>query len=362
MATKKRVGIKDVAQAAGTSPATVSRVLNDTGYPVREALRQRILRVAKEMEYTPNMLGRMLQSDRSQELGIVIPNIVNPFYTQIVLGMETEARRSGHGVTLCNTLRNTRVEENILRSLFDKRIVGVAVASVAKEHSLLRQLQRRGMQVVIIDQDITDVDPCSRVGFNYLRAGMMAAEHLRDTGHQNLAYCSSPLNRRSRQELLQGFQAGHARYGLTLDPRNLLVDEAEAESEEGIYELECARRLTRKLVHLKNRPDAIFVSNDMIAIGMLSELAGRGISVPDDISVIGFDNIIFSATMRPRLTTIEQPAREIGRLAGHMLLRMLENDHLEPLSVTLEPALIERDTVRNRSISKKEEDGTQENA
>ncbi|HML48249.1 MAG TPA: LacI family DNA-binding transcriptional regulator, partial [Clostridia bacterium] len=292
----KRIGIKDVAKAAGTSPTTVSRVLNDTGYPVSEALRERILAVAKELDYTPNMLGRMLQSDQSQELGIVIPNIVNPFYTQIVLGLETESRRGGYGVLLCNTLRSISIETSSLRSLFDKRILGVAIASVAKEHSCLRSLQQQGMKVVVVDQEIPDVDACGRVGFNYVRAGILAAEHLIKTGHGSTAYLSSPLNRHSRRDLLEGFRQGHARYGLSFPPGHVLVDEAEAESDEGIYELECAQRLTRRLLRMKKRPEGIFVTNDLIAIGVLSELAEQGVSVPAEISVIGFDNIFLSKT------------------------------------------------------------------
>jgi len=350
-AQRKRVGIKDVARAAGTSPTTVSRVLNETGYPVREALRQRILAVAKDLDYTPNMLGRMLQSDKSQELGIVIPNIVNPYYTQIVLGLEMEARRGGYGVLLRNTLRSVDIEESSLRSLFDKRIPGVAIASVAKDHSLLRQLQRQGMKVVVVDQEIEDVDPCSRVGFNYLRAGGMAAEHLLATGHRGTAFLSSPLTLRSRRELLQGYGQEHGRRGAPLPAANILVDEAEAESDEGIYELECARRLTKRLLGMKNRPDGVFVTNDLIAIGVLSELQEHGVRVPEEISLIGFDNILFSATTRPPLTTIEQPAREIGLYAAHQLMHMLARDNAAPLSIMLEPVLIERATVARRNVS-----------
>lgn len=346
--SKKRIGIKDVARAAGTSQTTVSRTLNNTGYPIKEELRQRILRAAKELDYRPNMLGRMLKSNRNRELGIIIPTIANPFYTQIILGMEIEARKNGYGVLLCNTLRSADIENEDLLSLFDKQIMGIAIASVAERHDVLRSLHRQGLKVVVIDQDIVDVEPYARIGFNYLRVGMTAAEKLIQYNHKNTAFLSAPLSRHSRKELLEGFRMGHARCGATLLEQNILIDETEAESGEGIYELECAKRLTHRLMALPERPDGIFVTNDMIAIGVLSELASLGVRVPEDISVVGFDNILISSMVSPPLTTIDSPAQQIGTLACRMLVDMLADERTEPPHVTLESTWIERSSVRRR--------------
>ena len=344
---KGRASIKDVARAADVSPTTVSRVLRDADYPVNPALRERVLRAARELDYTPNMLGRMFKSNRNQELGIIIPTVVNPFYTQIVMGMETEARQGEYGVLLCNTLRSAKLENNALRSLFEKRILGVAIASVTEDHALIRKLQRDGLKVVAIDQELRDVEGCAKVGFDYKRAGMLAAQNLIQSGHRNTAYLSSPLNKQSRAELLEGFRMGHLAHGRTLAPENILIDDSEDEYPEGIYELECARRLAQRLVRMHSRPDGVFVTNDMIAMGLLSALPERGIRVPEDVSVVGFDNILFSAMVSPPLTTIEQPALEIGRRAYRMLLQMLEGEG-GPADVTLEPRWIERRSVKDR--------------
>lgn len=348
MEMKKRAGIKAVAAQAGVSPTTVSRVLGNTGYPVSDALRQRVLQAAKDLDYTPNLLGRMLKNNQSRELGIIIPTIVNPFYTQIVLGMETEARRQGFGVMLCNTLRDEELENSHLKSLFEKCIMGVALASVATDHESLRALQRMGLRVVVIDQEITEVEACGKVRFDYLRAGMLAAERLIATGHRRTAYLSSPLVRRSRTELLQGFAMGHALQGRTLPREYILIDHRESESVDGVYELECARRLTERLLSMDTPPDGLYVTNDMIAIGVMAALSERGIRVPEDVSMIGTDNIAFSAMVSPGLTTIEQPSFEMGRLACRMLTDMLGEEERDPLSVTLEPSLVERGSVMNR--------------
>lgn len=345
---KKRPNIKDVAAAAGTSQTTVSRVLNNTGYPVKEDLRQRIVKAARDLNYSPNTLGRMLKHNENRELGIIIPTIVNPFYTQIVLGMETEARKNEYGVLLCNTLRSAKVEEDSIRSLFEKCIMGIALASVTEDHNLLGELQEMGLKAVAIDQEITDVEACANVRFDYLRAGVLAAEKLIATGHRNMAYLSSPLRRRSRMELLEGFRLGHSLSGRFLPPQNILIDEAEKESTDDIYELVCGRRLAYRLLQMGYRPDGIFVTNDMIAIGVAAALQENGLRVPEDISLVSADNITLSALASPPLTTIEQPAYEMGRLACRMLMDMLEGHGLQSLSVTLQPKLVERGSVRSR--------------
>lgn len=345
----KRVGIQDVALAAGVSKSTVSRVLNDNGYPVKQELRQRILRAARELDYTPNVLGRMLQSNSNQEIGILIPTIENPFYTQIVMGLENEARQCGYGVLLCNTLRSSKIETECLRSLFEKRVAGVALSSVSDEHAELRSLQKKGLRLVVIDQNLADVTPCAQVGFDYLRAGVLAAEHLIDSGRRRIAFLSSPLSKHSRRELLEGIRLGHTLRGMTLYPENVLIDEAQEESAEDNYDLECGRRLAVRLLAMHDRPDGVFISNDMIAIGALSMFAQKGVAVPGDLSVIGFDNIPMSSVISPSLTTIEQPAREIGRLACRMLIDLLEGKTDGPFSIMLNPKLVERLSVRREA-------------
>jgi LacI family transcriptional regulator len=344
MSRSGRPTINDIAREAGASPATVSRVMSNSRYPVRDEVRQRILQAARKLDYSPNLLGRMLRSNDSRVIGIVVPTIANPFYSQVVIGMETEARRRGYGTLLCNTFRDAAEEEKCLRWLFDRQVLGVALSSVAESHGALRELARKGLRAVFIDQAAGDMD-CARIGFNYIRGGVIAAEHLIARGHSRMAFLTSPLVRRSRLEQFEGFKMGHSMHALDFNPAWLLEDEAEAESPDGAYEFECGKRLAVRLLMMKERPTAVFAANDMIAAGALQHLSVSGVSVPGDISVVGFDNILLSQVVHPPLTTIEQPSAEIGRLACRMIVEMLEGGSGAP-AISLEPTLIERDSVK----------------
>jgi LacI family transcriptional regulator len=342
---EKRANIYDVAREAGSSPATVSRVLNNNGYPVKEEIREKILLAAKKLDYTPNALGRMLKSNQTKVIGVIVPTIVNPFYSQIVLGIETEAKKSDYGVLLCNTARDPAEEAKYLQSLFDKQVMGIALSSVTENYDLIKVLQRKGLKVVFIDQDAADVE-CGKIGFNYIKCGIIAAEYLISSGHRNMAYFTSPLVKRNRVERLEGFRTGLAMHGLTLDPSNVYVDELENDHTNSNYEFECGKRLAARMLESENRPTAIFTANDMIAVGVLQQLADSGVAVPDEISVIGFDNIHIASVVNPPLTTIDQPSMDIGRFACHMLIDMLEGSSSVGAMVTLEPTLVERRSVR----------------
>lgn len=343
--TPRKVNILDVARRAASSPATVSRVLSGSAYPVSAPMRQRILDAARDLNYTPNAIGRMLKTNDTREIGVVVPTIANPFYAQLVLGLEREAKRRGYGMLLCNSLRDAADEERCLETLFAKQVLGVALSTVAADHARLRLLQRKGLRVVSIDQEANDLRG-GRVGLDFLRGGMLAAAHLLSCGHRSCAYLSAPLTKRSRVEVLEGFRLEHALRGRPLDPRCVLVDEREEETEDGGYEFECGRRLARRLLALSPRPSALLAGNDLIAVGAMQELAAHGVSVPDGISVVGYDNILAARLVRPGLTTVDPQSTEIGRLACRTLLDMIEGGAAEVPSVKVDPVLVERGSVK----------------
>ena len=341
----RKANILDVARVADSSPATVSRVLSNSGYPVSENMRQRVLDAAQSLNYTPNALGRMLKTNDTREIGVIIPTIANPFYAQIVLGLEKEAKRRGYGMLLCNSLRDADDEARYLETLYSKQVMGVALSSVGEDHRRLRELQRKGLKVVFIDQDTTD-NRSGKVGFDFIKGGMLAAVHLLGAGHRNCAFFTPPLVKRSRVEVLEGFRLGHAMRGRMLDPRNVLVDEHEEETSDSVYEFECGRRLAIRLLAMRDRPTAVFAVNDMIAISAMRECIERGVSVPDELSFVGYDNILLSSIVNPTLTTIDPLSLDIGRLACSMLVAMMEDTAPERSAVKVEPVLVERKSVR----------------
>lgn len=340
----KKATIYDIAAAVGTSTATVSRVLSNSGYPVKDELRERILQTAERLNYAPNMVGRMLKKNESRDIGVVIPTISNPFYTQLVLGIELEARRRGYNILLCNSFRETAAEKKYLESLYQKQVSGIILSSIDHNHDYLRHMKENGVQIVLVDQDIDDLQ-CSRVGFDYIKGGLVAVEHLIKMGHRNIAFLSSPLTRRSRKETMEGFMLALRNNEIEFRKENVIVAESEEESMSGTYEFENGKRLARKVLDLPDRPTAVFAVNDMTAFGVINELLSCGIRVPEDISVIGFDNIELSSMIHPPLTTVNQPSYETGRQACLLLLDSIDSGGSEDVAMTLEPTLVIRNSV-----------------
>jgi len=341
----KKTTIYDIAAEVGTSSATVSRVLSNSGYPVSEGIRSRILDAAKTLNYSPNMVGRMLKKSESKDIGVVIPTISNPFYPQLVLGIELEARKSGYSILLCNSFRDASTEKKYMESLYQKQVRGLIISSIDKNFEFLKQLQENDIKIVAFDQNI-DEFKCSRVGFDFVKGGMMAIDYLAGMGHKNIAFLSSPLTRNSRRETMEGYKLGLLRNGLTFNEANIIISEYEEETENGTYEFENGRMLAKKFLMLSDKPTAIFAVNDITAFGIIQELLSNGIGVPQDVSIIGFDNIEVSSMVNPPLTTINQPSYETGRLACKILIESLDEGEEKEVRVSLDPSLVIRKSVR----------------
>jgi LacI family transcriptional regulator len=340
---KKTITIHDIARTASVSSATVSRVLSNSEYPVSPAMREKILRTASELKYIPNQLGKQLKTNTNMTLGVIIPSITNPFYSSVILGIEEIARSHNYHVLLCNSQQDPKLEEQYLKTIFEKQIKGLIISSISQNTKLLKQLIDLGLNVIALDQEIDEKEVC-RIEFDFRKGGYMATTYLIDKGHRSIAYVTSPLDRPSRKSIYQGYLDAMGQYGL--EP---IVEEAEGEKAyNGIYEFDNGKRLTSRLLERPSRPTAIFACNDMTAFGIINELTSQGISVPQDTSVIGFDGIEFGQMITPALTTIKQPDYEMGRMACGMLMEMLTDNRKPYLNFMLQPQLIERSSAAER--------------
>lgn len=346
MQSRKKATIYDIAQYACTSTATVSRVLSNSGYPVKEDIKAKILDAAQKLNYSPNIVGRMLKKNRSMDIGVIIPTISNPFYTQLILGIETEAQKRGYNILLCNSFRDSKMEKNYLESLYQKQVKGIILSSIGSNHSILEEMKSNGVSIVAFDQVIENIK-CSKVGFDYIKGGMMALEYLIGHGHKKIAFLTSPITRKSRIDVLDGYKMALLKNGLSYDKNLVLVSECEEEFENATYEFENGKQLARKFLNLLVRPSAIFAINDMTAFGIMQELIANGINIPEDVSIIGFDDIEFSTMTTPPLTTINQPSFETGKLACKILIENMSQDDENNISILLEPSIVERKSVKN---------------
>ena len=343
---KKAATINDIARAGNISSATVSRVLGDSNYPVSAAMRKKVKQIAKELNYSPNLLGRMLKRNEINDIGVILPTIQNPFYTEVLIGIEMEAKKNGYDILLYDSYRNANEERRHIKKLCQKQVKGIIISSVDKNPAALSEFLRTGGSVILFDQDV-DFPEGIKIKFDFIKAGRIAVEHLISMGHENIAFLSSPLVLKSRINILEGYKQALAANNIRLRQENILITENELDIEDGIYEFENGKELARLFISLKERPTAIFAVNDITAFGIIQQLADDGISVPEDVSVVGFDNIEISKMVNPPLTTIEQPSYETGRVAGKMLIDSLgENTVKSNFTITLEPSIIVRKSVR----------------
>ncbi|HDC92532.1 MAG TPA: LacI family transcriptional regulator [Candidatus Acetothermia bacterium] len=328
------VTIKDIAKAAGVSPSTVSRALNDSPL-IRESTKERIKRLAAELGYERNELARSLVKGRTRALGLLVPDITNPFFAEIVKGVEDTAHARGYGVILCNTGDDPEKERDYGLLLRRKRVDGQIITSVALEDPLLSELQRAEIPFVLVSRTSHTVDAPYVIVDDRLGA-RLAVEHLISLGHKRIACISGP----------KGTEPGHVRaeaFREVLSGNGIRVPRSWVKHTD--FTWEAGEEAAREFLSRRRRPTAIFAANDLIALGVLVAAHNLGIAVPEELSVVGFDNIAYASLPLIELTTVAQPTYRMGRLAAEWLIDVLEGKRRKKLRKLLRPELVVRKTT-----------------
>ena len=329
----KRAGIRDVALRAGVSISTVSNALNRPG-TVSEPLAQRVRRAADDLGYVPLHAARQLRAGRSGLLGMTVINIANPFFAAMVSGAEEAAAAAGYRVLVGNSDDDVAKEAGNLELFERVQVEGVLVSPFGDASVAMEGLRARGIPVVLVDA-VDDAGALPSVSFDDVAGGRLATEHLLQTGRRRIAFLGAREEVRQVRERLQGTRlAVAADAGATLD----VVWSARTTAEVG-------RALGADIAAAapESRPDGIVASNDHLACGIVHGLISNGVRVPEEVAVIGYDDIEFASVAAVPLTSVRQPAREMGRLAGELLLHRLTRDSTEHLgSVMFEPELVIR--------------------
>ena len=342
---EKQATIRDVARLAGVSLATVSRVLSDGDYPVSAELKQRVRDAVAQLGYVPNTVARSLRQDVSRDIGLVIPNISNPFYLQTMLGINDALNKKNYSLILCNTMRNAQQERVYLRQLFERKVRGIILSSVDENADIVKEYGKKGMKFVLLDQKITGMESTG-INFDSRAGARMATEHLISLGHSRIAFATMPMTRWTRTEMHMGYRDALVLAGLGYDPRLVYERMPEKLAAYADFELEAGKMIAESFLADGCPATAIVCINDMLAIGLIKTLQSKGIQVPEDVSVFGFDDIPFASTFEPSLSTVHYPAIETGRLAAMMLMDTLESGSGEmPVSMQLAPSLVIRETV-----------------
>lgn len=338
----KNVTIYDVAQHSGVSVASVSRVLANAQYPVSAQTRQKVLQSARELNYTVNAMGKILKTQATREIGVIVPNISNPSYAQLVQGIQSTAIHNDYHILLYNSHRDGEMESRNIRMMLEKRVDGILLVSIGGKRELADSARRLNCRLITIEQD-RELGQ-AHVGYDYAKAGELAAKHLIENGHRRIAFLGARLDRPSRARMLEGYR--RALRGADLPERAEYIYLSDAEEETGHFEIENGKSGAANLMRLAERPTGCVCLNDLTALGAMRAFAAAGLRVPEDVSIVGFDNIPFGELSTPRLTTIDQHAERMGQIAVDMMIELIQNPDATPQSVELEPELILRGSVQ----------------
>jgi LacI family transcriptional regulator len=328
--------VHDVARRAGVSTSTVSHVVNNTRF-VSDELRERVLTAMRELDYTPNAAARMLILKRSHTIGLIVSDIRNPFFASVARGVEDVAQEQGYTVVLCNSDENAERETACLSALETRAVDGVLLASAGVADAHLSRLVRAGYPIVLVDRDLPELG-APAVLLDNEGAAYTAVTHLISCGHRRIAMLSGRAAISTTTERVAGYRRALREAGIDVDDR--LVVSGASTSEGGAI-------ATNSVLDLEEPPSAIFSGNNLMTIGALQAIANRGLVVPDDIALLGFDDFPFpwSDAFRPHLTTIAQPTYELGRRAAELLVHRLKSSPSRTAErVVLEGQLVVRES------------------
>lgn len=333
--------IRQVAALAGVSIKTVSRVVNGAAY-VSQATRRRVQRAIARLNYRPNALARGLVTGRSRSLGLVIADVVNPFFPPLVRAVEDAAAARGYNVILCDTDEDAGRERAAISVLLERQVDGLILCASRVPEGYLRALADDRIPLMLVNRVVGHLRTAAVVA-DGVAGGRAATEHLLALGHRRIAYLAGPRASFSHRSRLRGYRQALAAKRVAEDPA-LIVG--------GAATMAAGREAASALLDLRRPPTAIFAFDDLMAIGAMEEIRRRGLRVPEDVAVVGFDDIDLSAFVDPPLTTVAQPKAEMGRLAADRLLDMIETGRSpEHRIVTLTPVLVVRRSCGARAGS-----------
>ena len=326
----------DVARAAGVSKATVSRVLAGVEGGCTPATAKTVRETAARLGYVVNAMAAGLRSRQTFTIGLIIADVSNPFFGGIAKGVEDRLSQTGYSVILGNTGNSLEREQHLVQVLVDRQIDGLIAATSAVRSQHLLDAQASGVGVVLVDSDLPG-SGLDSVTIDNVFAAQQGMRHLLAAGHRRIGVITGPLSARFDQQRLEGVRSAMAAAGGALDER--LVVQADLEAKGG-------EAAARRLMSLRAPPTAVFVTNNMMALGFLTGLAALGLHVPEDVSLLAFDDQDWYSVAAPPLTGISNPSYQMGHVAAHRLLGQIAGEAPVPLA----PAILDATLVLRRSV------------
>ena len=313
MAERAKYTMRDVARLAGVSTSTVSAVINES-VVVSPKRKERVLAAMSALDYQPDAIARSLKTGRSNAIGVIVPDITNAFYPEVIRGVEVAAQAAGYSVLLCDSSEDRAIEERHLTALFSRRVDGVILACCVNSRAT-EQIARRNSPVIFIDR-LPPSRAVNSVCTDNVAAGRLAAEHLLGLGHKRIGMLAGHMGLSPHHDRLEGFRKAMQEAHLPILDEYLIT---------GNVQVEDGVKAGHRLLGLPKPPTAILASNNKLLLGVLQAVEERNITVPKDLSVLGFDDYLWNMHFSPGLTAVAQLTGEIGRKSFELLHRLIQN-------------------------------------
>ena len=323
--------MRDVAHLAGVSTATVSRVLNNHQH-ISEDTRSKVISAIEQLDYQLNRVARRLRMERTQILGLIISDIANPFFTSVVRGIEDVAYENEYSLLLCNSDEHPAKEELYIRVLMGEKVAGVIISPTDENSTAAKALIESRIPVVAMDRRLCHLDVDTVIVDN-VQGAYDAVAHLIRLGHCRIALIGGPVQITTARERQEGYEKALQDYGLPVDETLVRV---------GDFKQDSGYCTAGELLALDDPPTAIFAANNLMTLGALNAIHEKGLNIPRDVAIVGFDDMPWAPSLDPPLTTISQPTYDMGRTTADLLLKKIADNNRENVEIKLHPTLIVR--------------------
>ena len=326
------IKMRDVATRANVSPATVSRVLRQPDLVSKET-KEKVQRVIQELNYKPHMIASQFRTRETKTILVVVPDITRPFFSEVLRGIEHTALQNGYQVILGDTENQMEREKEYIDLLYKKQADGALLLTARMNRTSLEELSSQ-FPVVLACEYMNGLD-IPTVSIDNISSARNVTEHLINIGHRKIAHISEAMDVILSQDRLRGYQQAMLSHDLAIDPS--WVQEGDGGIDSGYHQMV-------KLLALEDRPTAVFVFNDEMALGSIKAVQNHGLRVPEDIAIVGFDNLPIASLFSPYMTTVDQPKYEIGQKATDLLLKLLKGSSIKQKKFVMKDKLIVRES------------------
>jgi LacI family transcriptional regulator len=332
--------IKDVAMEAGVSTATVSRVLNQSGF-VSDDIKERVYLAVKKLNYQPNAIARSLKQHKTNTIGIVIPDISNPYFMKISKGIEDIVQQKGYNLIFCSSDENPKKEEKLLQLLFEQRVDAIVLATAGGSENMVKKINQAGVPIILVDRSVDAEDQkFDFVGEDNIQSTYELTKYLLEQGHRLIGVVNGLLEVSTGRERYEGYKKALEEYGIEEDTKYIF---------NGAFTQDGGRKAVDYFLNFSKKPSAILSFNNIMTFGVLLELTRRGYSIPEDIVVASFGDIEAAQLLKsPGIISVVQKPYEMGEKVGNILLKRLNNEQ-GPFTEIFKPKLVtpEQNVIRN---------------